>query len=393
MPATDEALLLAVLLDRPAASAAVRAAWDAGEAVAVLDPSAPPIQTDATLAAVRPTHVLDRHGRHRMRTGVPAPHGVAAVVATSGTTGTPKAVELTRAGLETMGHGVQSAIDGSADDRWLLCMPAHHVAGLAILARSYVTGATVVALDSFDVAAVAAAPRDQQTTLLSVVPTMLHRLLEAGAPLSEWRRVLVGGAPTPTRLWARAMEEGVALVDAYGQSETWGGCVLNGRPIAGVEAMLAPDDEILVRGPVVMRAYRGRPEETVEVLEPDGWLHTGDVGAWTDDGRLRVVDRRRDVVITGGVNVSPTEVEDLLSRHPAVADVGIAGAPDDEWGERVVAFVVPVDPTDPPTLDALREFARVHLAVAKLPRQVVIVETLPRSVSGKLRRRELPLPD
>jgi O-succinylbenzoic acid--CoA ligase len=251
-----------------------------------------------------------------------------------------------------------------------------------------VTGAGWLAHERFELARVARAPREEGATIVSLVPTALRRLLDAGAPLHEYRRVIVGGAPCPAALRTRAEDVGVAVVDAYGMSETWGGWVIDGIPIAGARHRLAPDGEILVRGEMVMRGYRLAPQPTAAVLDPDGWLHTGDLGV-EEHGHLRVVDRKKDLVISGGVNVSPTEVEAVLGRHLAVADVCVVGAPDAQWGERVVAYVVPVDPGAPPVLEQLRAFAREQLAAAKLPKELRIVAEIPRSPSGKALRRLL----
>jgi len=256
-----------------------------------------------------------------------------------------------------------------------------------VVARSYVTGVPCTVHDTFDIARVGASPRTEGTSIVSLVPTTLRRMLDAGAPLHEFRRVIVGGAPCPATLRARAEAHGVRVVDAYGLSETWGGFALDGLPIAGAGVRLADHDEILVRGAMVMRGYRLDPARTSEVLTRDGWLHTGDVGV-LDDGRLRVVERLKDLVITGGVNVSPTEVEGVLMTHPDVQDVCVVGVPDDEWGERVVAFVVPSAGASP-TLDDLRAHARERLSAAKLPREVRVVETIPRTASGKPLRRLL----
>jgi O-succinylbenzoic acid--CoA ligase len=201
--------------------------------------------------------------------------------------------------------------------------------------------------------------------------------------------VITGGAPLPPALRDRADAAGVRVYDAYGQSETWGGCVANGIPIPGARARLGPGDEIELSGAMVMRDYRRDPEASRRAFTHDGWLRTGDVGRFTDDGRLQVVDRLRDLVITGGVNVSPVEVEQVLAEHPEVADVAVVGAPDAEWGERVVAHVVPRDPSSPPTLAQLRAFARERLTAAKLPRELVLVREVPRSTGGKILRREL----
>jgi O-succinylbenzoic acid--CoA ligase len=383
--------LVAVTLARPDAAAAVVAAWDEGHAVAVLDPTAPAPVRDAALARLRPTHLLDGDGRRAWPDGVPAADDTRSVVLTSGTTGGPKAVELTEGGLAAVGRGCNEALGLTRDDRWLVCLPLHHVAGLAILARARVGGQGVVVHEGFDLAAVAAAPEQEGATLVSVVPTMLGRLLDAHAPLHEYRRIVVGGAPLPAALREWAVAADAPVVDAYGLSETGGGFVLDGWPIPGAELELGAGDEIRVRGAMVMDGYRLDPDGTRAAFD-DGWLRTGDVGAWADDGALIVVDRRRDLVITGGVNVSPTTVEQALVEHPAVADVCVAGAPDDEWGERVVAFVVAAPGVDAPSIDELRDFARSRLRSPELPRQVVVVAEIPRTPGGKAQRARLTLP-
>jgi O-succinylbenzoic acid--CoA ligase len=389
MPGSDETVVLAVIAaGHPMAEASV-AAWDAGEAILPINPAAPRAERDRLLDQLRPTHVLSDGIREPVAGGVPAPADTAAIVVTSGTTAEPKGVELTRTGMEVMGIGYSGGLDADAHDRWLTCLPLHHVASLGALARAYVTGASWVAHERFDIERVARAPRAEGTTIVSLVPTTLLRLLDANAPLHEFRRVIIGGAPLPDALRARAERAGVAIVDAYGLSETWGGFALDGIPIAGIDAKLDPETaEILVRGAPVMRGYRLDPQRTAEVLDHDGWLHTGDIGEVDTGGRFRVIDRAKDLVISGGVNVSPTEVEHVLTPHPDVDDVCIIGVPDDEWGERVVAFVVP-KPGSNPTLESLREFAAEQLAAAKLPRELRVVDAIPRSTSGKALRRLL----
>ena len=374
--------LTAVDLPGPDAARAVRRAWDDGRAVLVLDPRAPEAEGRRVRDVARPTHLLDGSGLRAFAGGVPVGPEGAAVIATSGTTGEPRAVELTWTGLRAAVAGTARALRTSAGDRWLGTMPLHSVGGLAVVARTWVEGTAAEILGRFDPAAVAAT----SATLTSLVPTTLARCLDAGVDLRRFRCILVGGAPLPADLRRRAEAAGAAVVDSYGLTETWGGVVYDGRPLDGIEVRLEHDGEILVRGPMVMRGYRLRPEATAAVLDADGWLHTGDVGVGEEDGRLRVVDRKRDLVLSGGVSVGPTEVEEVLRRHPGVADVAVTGAPDPEWGERVVAHVVAADPARPPSLAELRAWAARYLSAAKLPRQVVLVEAIPRSAGGKVRR-------
>ena len=353
--------LVTVRRPAPAAATEIRAAWDAGDAVLVLDPRAPDAEVERILERVQP--------------GAGVEPEVAAVVVTSGTSGTPKGVELTWDGLAASAGAIWAALEVEAGDRWLACLPLHYVAGLAVLGRAWVMGMPVTVLDGFDVGTVEAA----DATLVSLVPTMLRRLSTGGA--GRFRRILLGGGPVT--------ERGPNIVATYGLTETWGGVVHDGYPLAGVELAVGDDNEVLVKAPMVMRGYRLAPAETAGAFTAGGWLRTGDAGAVDADGRLRVVDRLRDLIITGGVNVSPSEVEAVLARHPGVAEVCVAGAGDPEWGERVVAYVVPADPADPPALAELRAFAAGELSAAKLPRQLVVTAEIPRTAGGKPLRRLL----
>jgi O-succinylbenzoic acid--CoA ligase len=354
-----------VTVRRPAgeAAATIRAAWDAGDAVLVLDPRAPDAEVAAILARMRPAEGVEPD--------------VVAVVVTSGTAGAPKGVELTWEGLAASATAVARALEVEEGDRWLACLPLHHVAGLAVLGRAWSSGTPATVLDGFDVAAVAAA----DATLVSLVPTMVRRLRDAGADLGRFRRILLGGGPVH--------ERGPNIVATYGLTETWGGVVHDGHPLVGVELSIGDRGEILVRAPMVMKRYRLAPEDTMAAFTGDGRLRTGDAGEIDADGCLRVVDRLRDLIITGGVNVGPSEVEAVLASHPGVADVCVAGAPDPEWGERVVAYVVPRHPTAPPALPELRAFAADRLSAPKLPREVVITAAIPRTPGGKPLRRLL----
>ena len=355
--------LVPVRLPAPEAEAVIQAAWDAGDAVLVLDPRAPEREIQGILAPMRPEAGVEPE--------------VAAVVVTSGTAGAPKGVELTWDGLAASSAAVAAALEIGPIDRWLACLPFHYVAGLAVLGRGWATGTPVTVVGGFDVATVAGA----DATLVSLVPTMVRRLREAGADLQRFRKILLGGGPV--------REEGPNIIGTYGLTETWGGVVHDGHPLDGVELSLGDRDEILVRGPMLMRGYRLAPEATAAAFTADGWLRTGDAGTIDAHGRLRVVDRLRDLIITGGVNVSPSEVEAVLGHHPGVADVAVGGAPDPEWGERVVAYIVPRTPAAPPALADLRAFAADRLSAPKLPRELVVVGSIPRTSGGKVVRRLL----
>jgi O-succinylbenzoic acid--CoA ligase len=401
--------LVAIALPRPAAARAIVAAWEASEAVLPLDPDAPEPELKGILAAARPTHLLDGDGRRRLAGGHAAEAGVAAVVATSGTADAPKVVELGADAIRWSALATSAALEAGPGDRWLCCVPVHGVAGLAVLARAWHTGLPVEVYDGFDPAAVGAAAG--RATLVSLVPAMLRRLLAAGDAASRFRRVLLGGGPVPADLAKQAKDRGVGLVRTYGLTETFGGMAHDGHPLDGAEVRIggstmpgareggagggrgssapAPEGEILVRGPMLFRRYRGEPGRTAAALR-GGWLHTGDLGRIHHDGRLVVLGRVDDLVISGGVNVHPDEVEAVLADHPGVAEVAVAGRADPEWGQRVAAFVVARDPGRPPTLEELRAFARERLAPAKAPRELIIVPALPRGPSGKLLRRLLP---
>jgi O-succinylbenzoic acid--CoA ligase len=385
--------LVAIALPRPAAARAIAAAWEASEAVLPLDPDAPEPELKGILAAARPTHLLDGDGRRRLAGGQPAEAGVAAVVATSGTAGAPKVVELGVDAIRWSALATSAALEAGPGDRWLCCVPVHGVAGLAVLARAWHTGLPVEVHDGFDPAAVGAAAG--RATLVSLVPAMLRRLLAAGDAASRFRRVLLGGGPVPADLAREAKDRGVGLLRTYGLTETFGGMAHDGHPLDGAEVRIGgpsmpdPEGEILVRGPMLFRRYRGEPGRTAAALR-GGWLHTGDLGRIHHDGPLVVLGRVDDLVISGGVNVHPDEVEAVLADHPGVAEVAVAGRADPEWGQRVAAFVVARDPGRPPTLEELRAFARERLAAAKAPRELIIVPALPRGPSGKLLRRLLP---
>ncbi len=383
-----ESTLALVLLPPPQAADAVRRAWDEGWAVAVVDPLLPPSRLDDAVASLRPNLVVDRTGVSSLAGGRRLAVGAGAVVGTSGTTGRSRHVVLSRAAVEASARAVTDALGiQSKEDRWLACLPLHSIAGLAIVARSYFCGTPVTVHEAFDVGAVVESAGD--CTVVSLVPTMLVRLLESRAPLARFRRILVGGGPVVADLLERCAAAGGQATTTYGLTETCGGCTHDGRPLGVVDIRIGDDAEILIGGEVLMSGYLDDEDGTGAAFTADGLLRTGDLGRLDDEGRLEVTDRKKDIVITGGVNVSPFAVEQVLLRHPDVADVCVVGLPDAEWGERVVAFVVPRTTGGSVPVEELRAFGARHLTRAELPREVRELTAIPRSPGGKVLRRQL----
>jgi o-succinylbenzoate---CoA ligase len=362
----------------PALFDALRRALDGGPAILPVDPRLPLQARNRLLAALRPDEPVDPD--------------VALVIATSGSTGAPKGVELTAAALQASAKASLARIGAQPGDRWLCCMPTHHIAGIQVLVRALVLGTDPLILDRFDVTAVT----ETEATHVSLVPTMLLRLLDAGVDVARFRCILLGGADAPPRLLDRARAAGARIITTYGMTETAGGCVYDGRPLDGVEVTLSRCEEdrnqrdpragesgrIRIRGPVLCRRYRARPDLDAEAFH-DGWFATHDLGRWAPDGRLEVLSRIDDVIVTGGENVAPAAVATLLAEHPGVAAAAVVGRPDPEWGQRVVALVVPADPRQPPALEGLRRFVAERATAAHAPRELVLVDALPLLPSGK----------
>jgi O-succinylbenzoic acid--CoA ligase len=312
------------------------------------------------------------------RAHVPAEDDVALMVHTSGTTGEPIPVALSYGNVQANALGSAVALGLDRDERWLCPLPLSHVGGLMVLLRSALYATTaVLAPPPFDPAAAGV-----DVTLASLVPTMLARVLDAGVrPSPRLRAVLLGGAPADRALLVRARDAGWPVAPTYGLTQACsqvtvaepGDVETSGRALPGLRVTLAADGEILVRGPTVAGG---------------GTLRTGDLGRLDARGRLIVAGRKADTIVTGGENVAPAEVEAVLREHPAVADAAVFGRPDPEWGEAVTARVVlragrAVTPAE------LRGFAADRLASFKVPKAVELADALPRTPSGKLRRREL----
>lgn len=387
--------LIAVRVPRPAD---LIAAWDradaAGDAVLPVPATNPDAEVARILRALSPTALLQPRPDGvprvtRLPGGVPVPPGTALVVATSGTTGDPKGVLLSRAALRASTAASVARLGCRPGERWLLCLPAAHVAGLQVVLRSRALGTEPVIHDRFDVDAVAGVAADGTAQHVSLVPTQLGRLLDAGAPVDHFTTILLGGARAEPELLARARRAGARVVVSYGMTETCGGCVYDGIPLEGVQVRVGDDGRVAIRGPVLMDGYRGRDGNgDAGGTDADGWFVTADLGRIGDDGRLEVIGRADDVVVTGGHNVAAAAVAAAVRAHPLVRDAAVLGVPDPEWGQRVTAVCELAAGAELP-LDTLRADLRDRLPPAALPRQLVVVERLPRDAMGKLRRAEL----
>ncbi len=339
---------------------------------------------------------------------------VLAIIYTSGTTGRPKGAMLTVSNFWWSAIGSALNLGTRSEDKWLACMPLFHVGGLSILIRAAIYGITAVVQDGFDETAVNAAI-DKGVTIVSVVAVMLERMLvQRGGDLypATLRCVLLGGGPAPVSLLERSSSMSAPVIQTYGLTETCSQVATlspqdaasrhgaAGRALYPNEVRIAlqpggtPGDragEIVVRGPVVMAGYFGQPDATARAIE-DGWLRTGDIGLVDGQGYLYVLDRREDLIVTGGENVYPAEVEDALFSHPSIAEAGVIGIIDEKWGQRVVAIARLADGADEAAHDApaLASWCRARLAGYKIPAEFrFVTDPLPRTASGKLRRGEL----
>src|SRR5574343_145018 len=320
------------------------------------------------------------------------PTDTALIIATSGSEGQPRAVLLGNAQLDAAAAGANARLRLQAGDLWLNCLPLQHIGGLSILWRCVRVGAGVVLHDGFAAEQVAADLATHPVTHISLVPAMLARLLELGArPPASLRVVLIGGAALSRPLDDKASAAGWPLVVSYGMSETAALIAahapddgpwhegLAGRPLPGHELRIGDDGRIAIRGPQVMLGYADGSG-----VDRAGWLTTGDLGAIDEAGRLSVLGRADDMLISGGCNVHPQEVETCLAACPGVDDIAVTGSPDPVWGDLVVALVV--GPVEPATLF---EFARQRLPSAAQPRRIHRLDRLPRNATGKLERTTL----
>jgi o-succinylbenzoate---CoA ligase len=367
-----------VLLDgSPAAVAelawSLRSALDGGPAVVPLDA--------ANAADLRVA----------LGVGAPVEDGTALVVATSGSTGDAKGVLLSASALRASAAATAARLGGHG--RWLLALPAQHIAGIQVLVRSLVGGTSPVVMGSGGfrgkafVEAASSVLGEEGPRFTALVPTQLTRLLAEGgdglAALRGFDAVLLGGAATPGALLVRAVDAGVRVVTTYGMTETAGGCVYDGVPLTGVRVRIGLGERIELSGPMLAHGYRLRASDPAFA---DGWFRTDDLGRLHRDGSLEVLGRADDVINTGGVKVSAAVVEGVLAAQPGVAEACVVGVPDAEWGQLVVAAVVPLDGGAPPDVSVLGSAVRVELGAAAVPKMIRFVRALPLHGPGKVDR-------
>ena len=362
-----------VALDMPASQMfveQVQRAWSNGDAVLPIDQRLPPAGKKLLLDAMAPSEVIDASATSSsLPNGRPLQEGDALVIASSGSTGSPKGIIHTHSSLLAGAQASASRLQLTADDHWLVCIPVSHVGGFSVITRALHTGAALTLHPSFDATAIQEAST-HGVTHTSLVATALSRI-----DTSLFRTILLGGSSAPNNLPSN-------VITTYGMTETGGGVVYNGMPLDNVEAKIV-EGEIHLRCPMLMRAYR----DDQAIIPNDGWYSTGDMGAINDSGAISVYGRKTDMIITGGENVWPSVVENSLTSHSAVKEVVVRGAPDTAWGQRVVAYVVlndSLDASDATLLSNLREHVKQTLPAFCAPQQVIVLTQIPRTSLGKV---------
>lgn len=364
-----------VAIDMPAGDAFVnvlRKVWDSGDAVLPIDQRLPEVARKNLITQFKVSSLIGADGlRVKVAPGEPVDEGDALVVATSGSTGEPKGVVHTHGSIKAAVRNTGARLGCSAADHWLACISLAHVGGLSVVLRALHFGSQLTIESRADKAIIGSAVKNG-ANMTSLVPTILHSV-----DISNFKTVLVGGAHTPTNLPSNA-------ISTYGLTETFGGVVYNGEPIDGVEIRIGTDSEIEIRCDSLLRTYRNG----IDPKNSEGWLHTGDLGEFKD-GKLSVLGRKDDLIKTGGYKVWPITVENSLRKHEVVADVVVAGTPDEKWGQTVTAWVVLRPDTRSLRLEDLSKHVRLTLPDYCAPKKVFIVDEIPRSSLGKALMSEL----
>ena len=362
-----------IALDMPASKTfvdLVQRAWSNGDAILPIDQRLPLAGKKLLLDAMAPSEIIDSSSTSTsLPNGRPLQDGDALVIASSGSTGSPKGIIHTHSSLLAGAQSSASRLQLTSDDHWLICIPVSHVGGFSVLVRALHTGAALTLHPTFDAEAVRAASKNG-VTHTSLVATALSRI-----DTSLFKTILLGGSSAPANLPTN-------VITTYGMTETGGGVVYNGQPLNNVEVRIT-EDEIFLRCPMLMRAYC----DGQTISKEDGWYATGDMGEIRDDGKLIVYGRRTDMIITGGENVWPSVIEKCLSSHTAVNQVVVRGIQDATWGQRVVAYVVLNGSThisDVKLLSDLREHVKQSLPAFCAPQQVVVTSHIPRTSLGKV---------
>jgi O-succinylbenzoic acid--CoA ligase len=356
------------------------AAWAAEASLLPVDHRLAAPAAQSLLADGRPTVLVSDEGWKRVRSGRLEDPEVALIVPTSGSSGRPRLVELGRGAVQAAVSASLRALTAETGDGWVSCLPLAHIGGLLVVLRGVLGGAPLLFRGPAELDPEAGFP------FVSVVPTQLSRALDAGVDLGGYRALLVGGGGMDAALGSRLAAAGAPCVVTYGLTQSCGGVVYDGLPLPGVSVRVGEDGEIQLGGSTLLRGYR---DGSSAGLTADGWLPTGDAGRLDGDGRLHVQGRLDDLIVTGGENVWPGDVEAALRSHPSVADCAVFGRPDPSWGQRVVAAVIPRDRGAPPTLEVLRAHVGALLGRHQAPRELLLVDSLPRTALGKVRRAGL----
>ena len=370
-----------IALDMPASKMfvdLVQRAWSNGDAVLPIDQRLRPAGKKMLMDTMAPSEIIDANfTASSLPNGRPMQDGDALVIASSGSTGSPKGIIHTHSSILSGAQASSSRLQLSAGDHWLVCIPVSHVGGFSVIARALHTGAALTLHPTFDATAVQDAMKNGATHT-SLVATALSRI-----DSSLFKSILLGGSSAPANLPSN-------VITTYGMTETGGGVVYNGQPLDKVEIKIV-DGEILLRCPMLMRAYRNDQTLSLE----DGWYATGDIGEINENGKLSVHGRQTDLIITGGENVWPSVVENSLASHPIVNQVVVRGTPDTTWGQRVVAYVVLNDSaqtSEEKLLSDLREHVKHTLPAFCAPQQIIVVAEILRTSLGKVDVRALPSP-
>jgi len=355
-----------------------------------------------------------QHQSNKLSPDLDSDHAIATeecmtIFYTSGTTGAPKGVELTHRNFlySAMANAINMGI--RADDLWLACLPLDHIGGFSILTRTIIQGTTMLLQEQFEVDETLRLLESNPVTIVSLVPTMLKRLLEAGLDIhnTSLRAILLGGAAPQPQLVTEALERGLPVLRSYGMTETCSQVMTtplhsihsnytsSGKPLpftrikildeSGNETASDTAGEIYLLGPTIMHGYWNNSKATEEAFDHGGWFRTGDFGYLDEEQNLYTVSRRENLIVTGGENVYPEEVESVLNSYPAIVESCVFGIEDIEWGQKVIAAIQFVKKTEPDT-DEIRQYLSKRLARYKLPKDFFLVKQFPKTNSGKLKR-------